>query len=84
MMGQQHTVEAGDTLKRMILALTVAALMVAMMVATAAPAFANNGKHRGEYLNDFNGGSTTGWYNGGDYYNDYNGNNGRAKGDDNN
>jgi hypothetical protein len=38
-MGQQQTV-AGGALRRMILVLAVAALMAAVMVATAVPAFA--------------------------------------------
>jgi hypothetical protein len=48
-MGQQQTV-AGGALRRMILVLAVAALMAAMMVATAVPAFAvspsENGKQK--------------------------------------
>ena len=40
MTGQQQETVAGSTLRRTILALLVAAMMVAMMGATAMPAFA--------------------------------------------
>ena len=56
-MGQQQTV-AGGALRRMILALAIAALMVVMLLAMAAPAFANQGQglpHGGSYQNNQNG-----------------------------
>jgi hypothetical protein len=42
-MGQQQEIVTGSVLRHMILALTVAALMAVMLVAVAAPAFANSG-----------------------------------------
>jgi hypothetical protein len=50
MMGQQQTV-SGNALRRMIMSLTVAVVMAAIMVAMAAPAFADNLKlNKGEPL----------------------------------
>jgi hypothetical protein len=40
MMGQQQQTVAGSALRRIILALAIAAVMVAMMVASVSPAFA--------------------------------------------
>ena len=46
-MGQQQTV-AGSALRRMIMVLAVAALMAAVMVATAVPAFAVSPSDKGK------------------------------------
>jgi hypothetical protein len=44
MMGQQQEIEAGSTaVRRVILLLAVAAVLAAMVAATAAPAFAKGG-----------------------------------------
>ncbi len=50
-MGQQQETVAGNALRRMILVLSVAALMAVMMVAMAAPAFAlpRNGCSKGAH-----------------------------------
>ena len=48
-MGQQQTMRAtGTALRRMIMVLAVAALMAAIMVATAVPAFAVSPSHKGK------------------------------------
>ena len=86
-MGQQTAV-AGGALRRMIVALTIAALMVTMMVAMSAPAFANQGQpipHGGSYQNNVNGsghGNSTANQTGGDDWNVSV--NGKAYGDGNN
>jgi len=54
MMGQQQTV-AGSALKRTILALTIAALMAVMLVATAPAALASPGQG---HSTDTNGGGS--------------------------
>ena len=87
-MGQQTAV-AGGALRRMIVALTIAALMVTMMVAMSAPAFANQGTqpipHGGSYQNNVNGSghaNSTANETGGDDWNVSV--NGKAYGDGNN
>ena len=48
-MGQQQTMRAtGSALRRMIMVLAVAALMAAVMVATAVPAFAVSPSDKGK------------------------------------
>ena len=45
MMGQQQTVAGSTLLRRMVLALAIAAVMAAMVLATTAPAFAKSERH---------------------------------------
>jgi hypothetical protein len=47
MMGQQQTVAASTFLRRMVLALAIAAVMALLVMASAAPAFAASGKAKG-------------------------------------
>ena len=46
-MGQQQTVAGSTLLRRMVLALAIAAVMALLVMASAAPAFAASGKAKG-------------------------------------
>jgi hypothetical protein len=89
MMGQRTTGNVGGALKRTILVLAVAALMAALMVAMAAPAFAipGNGRDVTGKHNGFGDAPFTERNNTGDLQN-FNGNatgsNGNAWGDSHN
>jgi len=47
MMGQQQTVARSTLLRRIVLALAIAAVMALLVMASAAPAFAASGKAKG-------------------------------------